>query len=443
MADMTPQEQLMLELINRARMDPNGEAKRFGIKLNEGVSKSDRISGDSKQVLAGNDDLNQAADSHSDWMLDHDTFSHVEKSGTSGFTGKDPGDRMEHAGYTFSGSWGWGENISYRGSTGALDLTKEIIRQHRDLFVDKGYDGRGHRLNILSDNFQEVGVGQKDGDFKSGGTTFNASMVTQDFARTGDQRFITGVVYDDTVKDDNFFTVGEQDAGRSVNGDGPNDTTGAGGGYELSYASGGEKTVTFGGGVIVGVMLGAGNAKLDLVNDDEVWSSATITAVSTNVREVHALGIDDIDLTGSDSVAGEAMYGNKGDNVLRGRAGADTLDGGAGKDELHGDGGADVFFFAKGDTGKTVAKADSVVDFSTVEGDVIDLGRWDANTKQNGDQAFTFIGSEAFHNKAGELRAFASGGVTVVAGDINGDGQADLVIEVDNGATLTAASFDL
>ena len=30
MSDMTPQEQLMLELINRARMDPNGEAKRFG-----------------------------------------------------------------------------------------------------------------------------------------------------------------------------------------------------------------------------------------------------------------------------------------------------------------------------------------------------------------------------------------------------------------------------
>ena len=36
MANMTPQEQLMLELINRARMDPNAEAARYGIALNEG-----------------------------------------------------------------------------------------------------------------------------------------------------------------------------------------------------------------------------------------------------------------------------------------------------------------------------------------------------------------------------------------------------------------------
>ena len=54
MSDMTPQEQLMLELINRARMDPNGEAKRFGIKLNEGVDGKDTISAKPKQVLAGN-----------------------------------------------------------------------------------------------------------------------------------------------------------------------------------------------------------------------------------------------------------------------------------------------------------------------------------------------------------------------------------------------------
>ena len=38
MAANTPQEQLMLELINRARMDPAGEAARQGISLNQGLA---------------------------------------------------------------------------------------------------------------------------------------------------------------------------------------------------------------------------------------------------------------------------------------------------------------------------------------------------------------------------------------------------------------------
>ena len=37
MADATAREQLMLELVNRARLDPLGEARRFGIDLNQGL----------------------------------------------------------------------------------------------------------------------------------------------------------------------------------------------------------------------------------------------------------------------------------------------------------------------------------------------------------------------------------------------------------------------
>ena len=60
MANLTAREQLMLELINRARMDPAGEAKRYGISLNEGPP-STTISSAAKQVLAGNDQLAKAA----------------------------------------------------------------------------------------------------------------------------------------------------------------------------------------------------------------------------------------------------------------------------------------------------------------------------------------------------------------------------------------------
>ncbi len=37
MADATAREQLILEMINRARMDPEGEAARYGISLNPGA----------------------------------------------------------------------------------------------------------------------------------------------------------------------------------------------------------------------------------------------------------------------------------------------------------------------------------------------------------------------------------------------------------------------
>lgn len=431
MAEMTPQEQLMLELINRARMDPAGEAKRFGIKLNEGVDRRDRISDAPKQVLAGNDDLQDAADGHSDWMLQNDRFSHTQQNGTPGFTGKNPDDRMENAGYNFTGNWRWGENIASRDGLGATDA---IIRQHKDLFVDKGYAGRGHRTNILEAGFQEIGIGQEMG----GGT----SMVTQDFARSGNSAFVTGVVYDDTTVDDDFFSVGEQTVGIAVSATGANDTTGSGGGYELEFAAGaGARTVTFdfaGTDVVVDLNVGARNIKLDIVNGDELWTDSDVTA---DVAELHALGVGKVDLTGGAGI--QAIYGNKAANVLEGGGSGDTLVGGRGKDELHGDAGADIFVFAKGDTGKTSAKADVIADFTQLDNDVIDLTAWDANSRQNGDQAFTFIEEAKFHKEAGELRYVIANGDTFIQGDTNGDGKADLVIRLDGEIDLAPIDINL
>jgi hypothetical protein len=420
MSNMTPQEQLMLELINRARMDPNGEAKRFGIKLNEGVPNGDKISGAPKQVLAGNDDLLFAANKHSSWMLSNDKFDHFEKSGTPGFYGKSPFDRMEKAGYDFTAA---GENISFRANTAEINLTKEIIKQHRDLFVDKGYPERGHRTNILAADFQEVGIGQEDGKFKSNGTNFNASMVTQDFGSRDNGAFITGVVYNDTKIKDNFFSVGEEVKNKSVNGGSASDTTGAGGGYELLYASGGTKQVSFGGGISADVALGATNLKLDLVNGDEIWTNATLTSVSTAVTEIHLLGIGKANLTGADS--GQDMFANGGKNVFEGN------------------GGADSFVFAKGTTGKTEAKTDRIGDFSQADGDIIDLSPWDANSKKSGNQAFDFIDTQKFHGDAGELRYVKDGADTWIEADTNGDKKADLMIHLDGSITLVGTDFDL
>lgn len=445
MADMTPQEQLMLELINRARMDPSGEAKRFGIGLNEGVSSADTISTAPKQILAGNDQLIKAADKHSDWMLTNDTFSHSETQGTSGFTGVDPKDRMEKAGYLFEGSWSYGENIAVRGSSSTLTdamLTEFIIQQHADLFVDENYPNRGHRLNILSESFGEVGVGQESGKYTFSNGEFNSSMVTQDYAKSGSTLFVTGVVYKDTVVRDDFFSVGEQIAGRAVSGGGESDKTGAGGGYELEFDSGAARAIAFSlTSGKVSVQLGAfeENVKLDVVNGNEVWTNGDIAGVSSNVRQIHALGIEAVDLTGGSG--GESLFGNSAANALNGKAGADTLDGGGGKDRLTGGGGSDQFVFSKGDTGANAAKADVITDFTGA--DLIDLGAMDADQGKAGDQNFTFIGATAFHDKAGELRIATSGGDTFIQGDIDGDGVAELMIRLTGKHSLTGGDFEL
>jgi serralysin len=69
--------------------------------------------------------------------------------------------------------------------------------------------------------------------------------------------------------------------------------------------------------------------------------------------------------------------------------------------------------------------------------DRMDLRLIDANGNAVGDQAFLFIGSSAFHGKAGELN-FRSG---IVSGDVNGDGLADFQIKVMNLSALSGSDF--
>ena len=60
MAAPTDHEQYVLEMINRARLDPLGEAARYGIDLNQGLSGG-TLNGTPKQPLAFNPKLIDAA----------------------------------------------------------------------------------------------------------------------------------------------------------------------------------------------------------------------------------------------------------------------------------------------------------------------------------------------------------------------------------------------
>ncbi len=193
----TAHEQFLLEMVNRGRADPLAEATRYGIDLNEGL-EAGTISAAAKQPLAFNPFLIDAAQRHSQWQLDTDTFSHTGAGGSTA------GERMTAAGYDFTGSWTWGENIGWFGTTGAVDVTDFTARIHRGLFLSKG-----HRTNVMGETFREVGLGVRAGEFESDGMPFNSVMVTENFAASGTGVFLTGVAYDDTGLDDDFYTPGE------------------------------------------------------------------------------------------------------------------------------------------------------------------------------------------------------------------------------------------
>lgn len=140
----------------------------------------------------------------------------------------------------------------------------------------------------------------------------------------------------------------------------------------------------------------------------------------------------------------DRLYGKGADDTLDGGSGSDWLEGGMGRDELTGGAGLDRFIFRNGDFGgSSIATADVIHDFQHSDGDKIRLDPVDANELLAGDQAFLFIGTAAFANVAGQLRYEQISGVTVIEGDLDGDGAADFAIKVDGLVNLVSSDFIL
>jgi len=147
---------------------------------------------------------------------------------------------------------------------------------------------------------------------------------------------------------------------------------------------------------------------------------------------------------GADLIKGGAgndtIKAGAGDDVLKGQAGDDILVGGKGADKLYGGAGADTFVFtsASDSSGKAF---DTIYDFTS--SDIIDLSSIDAKDSKKGDQSFSFIGKDDFHGKEGELRFEKTKGETVIEGDTDGDGKADLILHLNDAMTMKAEYFDL
>jgi hypothetical protein len=207
-------EQYYLELVNRARANPNGEVTRLSGKvwgdegnpqpadLNEGIAPG-TISAAAKQPLAFDTRLIDSASDYSDLLLATEQFSHTA-SGTSH-------SRMTAAGYVFTPPSRSGENLATTASTAAHPVNQERVDQHHEgLFIDGDVAGRGHRLNLMEGDFREIGIAiRADADGVSiFGAEFNEVLSTQNFANSSGRIFLTGVIYHDT-NTNSFYDPGE------------------------------------------------------------------------------------------------------------------------------------------------------------------------------------------------------------------------------------------
>jgi glucose/arabinose dehydrogenase len=190
------------------------------------------------------------------------------------------------------------------------------------------------------------------------------------------------------------------------------------------------------------------NINDQLTGDTDQFDSIVSWAVDGNGR-LYAIGLDgqifrvtpgnavgDSDDTLNGGDGNDHVYGGLGDDILRGAAGDDALVGGVGADVLRGSTGADTMTGGQGadkfvytDTAEsTGAHRDTITNLSHI--DIVDLSGIDANTARDGNQKFSLV--DHFDDHAGQLVVHFSSadGVTFIRADVNGDGKADLTIQV-------------
>ena len=216
------------------------------------------------------------------------------------------------------------------------------------------------------------------------------------------------------------------------------------GGAGNDYLDGGVGADSMTGGVGNDVFL------VDDVNDtvieaagegyDIIRSTVDLFTLSANVEAIELQG--SANLTAQGNSGANNLQGNSGQNVLNGGAGNDTINGndgediiigGTGNDLLRGGLDADVFLVLQGSVGQPVLESDQIFDFSTAEGDLIDLSTIDANSLLDGNQAFSLV--SAFSKQAGQMTMSFAGGVTLIRLDVNGDTKADYQLKINGDVT--------
>lgn len=274
--DPTPEEQLYLELINRARANPVAEATRLATTTNPEVVRAYADVGvdldlmqtqvaalPPAQPLALNASLTTAARKHSLDMLNNVFQEHVGSDGST------LGSRLQAVGYVGSA----GENI--------YSNAKSVEHGHAAFEVDWGGSAEtgwmqsppGHRLAIHNSLFREVGIGVISGSNSAAGKNpVGPQLVTQDFGvQQNATPMITGVVYYD-LNQNNFYDIGEGigNVGVTVTPANYEAITTRSGGYAVPVPGNGSYLVAFSGSGFTAhtqtvAVAGSRNQKLDFV----------------------------------------------------------------------------------------------------------------------------------------------------------------------------------
>ena len=239
----TNEEQELLEIINRLRLDPAGEFDRLILDAANRIGVTNGVTGAinffnvdltlfRQQMLAFNavaplawhTALADAAQQHSAQMILTDTQSH-QLPGEP-----DLGQRAINNGYNFSTL---GENI--------FAFASSVIFGHAGFVIDWGFGPggmqtpAGHRNSLLSGNFSEIGIDITHENNPA--TSVGPLVITQDLGnRFNYAPQVLGVVFDDT-DGDGFYDAGEGTGGLTVTLVGTpgtfTTTTWATGGYQI------------------------------------------------------------------------------------------------------------------------------------------------------------------------------------------------------------------
>lgn len=313
-------EQMVIELINRARLDPTGEAARYG------TSVGDLATTVAVQILAPSPEMDRSATLHSQNMLDRDFFAHNDPDTETTMT-----QRIRAEGY----GPGWtGENLSLIAGFADTHATQTMIEQHHENL----WNSQGHQDVMLNSNFAEVGIGYEIGAFTWDGFTYpQTSVLTENFGSQG-LYFLTGVVIDD-ADGDSFYDIGEGQSGVRItaynDGVAVGTSTWDGGGYALALGAG-TYTVVFEGGDLDGyfsttvTMSGSANVKLDVIEGRD--AQPIPAAAAPPVAEDPAEPQKDL-ITGT--AGRDKLKGTGADEIFDGMGGSDNIVTGGGADEIH------------------------------------------------------------------------------------------------------------
>lgn len=137
----------------------------------------------------------------------------------------------------------------------------------------------------------------------------------------------------------------------------------------------------------------------------------------------------------------DTLLGGLGNDALYGGRGGDDIFGGTGRDTLTGGAGDDAFIYQRAVDSAYGANHDVITDFRPGT-DWIDVCQVDANSGAAGNQAFDWIGTDAFSG-AGQLRYEIANGVTTVYGNTDSDSTPEFQIELTGAHTLHACDFVL